>query len=268
MEKKAGVQRCGTWESSRDNFHLISHHQKLLHKIIVNYGGLLCIWFPTAATTAVTFLKIKCMFHLLAEREEGKKGKERKIYDGKATEISCAMAGSHSLCSGTSSRDMGLWQSEPELCVHPICISLLSLISSEGHCTKLIIPLSPPKQQHCQELCRNAMRAPHVSGERGWGRQGRGFFHSYTWNCSSELLLSLVWMPCPWAWCHCRAQHQPDSPTNASPSSTLALSTSKCWPEKPCGYLICRQILLAWKQRYFNHIFCVPSSPSASLSAN
>lgn len=80
MEKKAGVQRCGTWESSRDNFHLIPHHQKLLHKIIVNYGGLLCIWFPTAATTAVTFLKIKCMFHLLTEREEGgKKVKKDKF---------------------------------------------------------------------------------------------------------------------------------------------------------------------------------------------
>lgn len=77
MEKEAGVQRCGTWESSRDNFHLIPDHQKLLHKIIVNYGGLLCIWFPTAATTAVTFLKIKCMFHLLAEREKGEKGKRK-----------------------------------------------------------------------------------------------------------------------------------------------------------------------------------------------
>lgn len=79
MEKQAGVQRCGTQESSRDNFHLISHHQKLLHKIIVNYGGLLCIWFPTAATTAVTFLKIKCMFHLLTGREEGEKVKKEKF---------------------------------------------------------------------------------------------------------------------------------------------------------------------------------------------
>lgn len=79
MEKQAGVQRCGTQESSRDNFHLISHHQKLLHKIIVNYGGLLCIWFPTAATTAVTFLKIKCMFHLFTGREEGEKVKKEKF---------------------------------------------------------------------------------------------------------------------------------------------------------------------------------------------
>lgn len=79
MEKQAGVQRCGTQESSRDNFHLISHHQKLLHKIIVNYGGLLCIWFPTAATTAVTFLKIKYMFHLLTGREEGEKVKKEKF---------------------------------------------------------------------------------------------------------------------------------------------------------------------------------------------
>lgn len=152
VEKKAGVQRCGTWESSRDNFHLIPDHQKLLHKIIVNYGGLLCIWFPTAATTAVTFLKIKCMFHLLAEREEGGKGKKRQIYDGKPSEISCAMLCSHSLAlavPGTSSRDtvpcpQAGWPvsirvravSSHAMCsfrVHPPPHSLLSLISSKGH---------------------------------------------------------------------------------------------------------------------------------------
>lgn len=107
-EKQAGVQRCGTWESSRDNCHLISHHQKLLHKIIVNYGGLLCIWFPTAATAAVTFLKIKCTFHWLTGREKRKKIKKEKMLMENLLKALVPYMEPHAvswLYSGTSRRD-------------------------------------------------------------------------------------------------------------------------------------------------------------------
>lgn len=166
MEKKAGVQRCGTWESSRDNFHLISYHQKLLHKIIVNYGSLLCIWFPTAATTAVTFLKIKCMFHLLAGREEGKKVKKEKFMMENPLKCPVPYRAATACpwpCSGTSSRGHAavspgrvgrVRPRQSQSCVqqlqyvHSIYIprnSLLSLISSKGHYTKQMIPLPSSK---------------------------------------------------------------------------------------------------------------------------
>lgn len=210
MEKQAGVQRCGTRESSRDNFHLISHHQKLLHKIIVNYGGLLCIWFPTAATTAVTFLKIKCMFHLLTGREEGEKGKERKNYDGIPTESSCAIPWSHSLfhdCTlgqvtgtrgavalGKMGRVNQKWsQSRPTRAVSSSCNMFIQFIFPATHFC-LLSPARDTTQSrlfqflsskagcstkspcNCQELCNSIIRASKPVGNEGpWGSKGRVF---------------------------------------------------------------------------------------------
>lgn len=48
-------------------YTLPSHHPLWLHKMSMNYGDLLSLWFPSAATPVATILEINCVFHQLAE---------------------------------------------------------------------------------------------------------------------------------------------------------------------------------------------------------
>lgn len=173
----------------------------------MNYGGLLCIWFPTAATTAVTFLKIKCMFHLLTGREEEKKVKKKKSW---RRNRSCAILWSQSLFHGCAQGQAAgtcstvalgevccaskKWrQSSPTRAVSSNRNMLVPFTFPATH-FRLLSPARDATQSrlfqllfsragssskspcNCQELCNSVIRVSKPAGNKGpWGSEGRVF---------------------------------------------------------------------------------------------
>lgn len=126
---------------------------------------------------------------------------------------------------------------------------------------------------NCQELCNSVIRVSKPAGNKGpWGSEGRVFLTFLLGKLQHKAPSSALAVPSP------RLLRMPPrvrpAPLplrevrghSAAPSlgrkerhkriSLLhpsSFCSNKCWPEKPCGYFIFWQVLLAWKQRYFNH---------------
>lgn len=141
--------------------------------------------------------------HVSSARRKGRaeKGEERKIYDGKPTEMSCAIPCSHSLSlavlrdkqQGTRCRVPGQGgpcpsEAEPELCpataicsfnLHSPQLTAVSYLQQgtlhkADDSTALLQSSSADSACDRQELRKGVMRAPHLPGARGRGEARKG----------------------------------------------------------------------------------------------
>lgn len=138
------------------------------------------------------------MFHLLAEREEGKKGKWRQIYDGKPTEISCAMAAT--ACPWDKQQGLGVVPLRARA-VSSHCRMFIPFTFPKKHCCLLspardttrsrLLHSSLHKADYCTPLSKAALlTVPSILELRICQERGREwrFFHSHTWNCRRKTL--------------------------------------------------------------------------------